>query len=345
MMKQKMATRLPAEWEPQDAILLAWPHRKTDWAPMLEQVESVYMQLVRQISRFESIIIVAPETETIRRRIVTEGIDLSPIFFRTIETNDTWTRDYGPLTVFDSDHPLLLNFRFNGWGQKFAADKDDQVTTQLYHSGAFKTAGHQLVDLVLEGGSIEVDGHGTLLTTSRCLLNQNRNPQLGQRHLEALLAKHFDIDHFLWLEHGWLAGDDTDAHIDTLARLCPDDTIVYVHCDQKDDEHYSELNQMEKQLRGFKTRAGQPFHLLPLPWPKACYEENERLPATYANFLVVNKAVLVPTYQDPADILALKTIGEAYPAREIIGIDCRPLIKQHGSLHCISMQLPRGVFA
>ena len=345
MLKQTTSTRLPAEWEPQDAVMLAWPHQKTDWAPMLQHVEAVYLELVKQISRFESVIIVAPETESIRHRIIAEGIDPAPVFFRTIATNDTWTRDYGPLTVFDSRHALLLDFRFNGWGHKFPAGKDNLVTSQLYGSGIFKMAKHQLVDLVLEGGSIEVDGLGTLLTTSQCLLNPNRNPQLDRLHLEKSLAEYFGIDHFLWLNHGSLAGDDTDAHIDTLARLCPNDTIVYVRCDREDDEHYPELTQMEKQLAAFRTRTGQRFRLLPLPWPQACHEDGERLPATYANFLVINQAVLVPVYADPADTLALTTIGKAFPDREIIGVDCRPLIKQHGSLHCISMQLPKGVLA
>jgi agmatine deiminase len=168
---------------------------------------------------------------------------------------------------------------------------------------------------------------------------------MDRYHLEAEFSDLFSANHLLWLDHGWLAGDDTDSHIDTLARLCPENTILYVHCDDTEDEHYSALKKMEQQLRQFKNHKGQSFQLIPLPWPRPCYDGDDRLPASYANFLIINKAILVPTYNDPADILAMTTIGKAFPDREIIGIDCRPLITQHGSLHCITMQLPQGVLS
>ncbi|MCW8859426.1 MAG: agmatine deiminase family protein [Deltaproteobacteria bacterium] len=344
MLNQTATRRLPAEWEPQDAILLAWPHNETDWAPIIEQAEQIYVEMISQITRFEAVIIAAPEVDPVRLRLAAEGIDLSRVSLLSIETNDTWTRDYGPVTVLDSGKPLLLNFNFNGWGEKFPANKDNLVNAKIQASGVLAVK-QQHIDLVMEGGSIEADGQGTLLTTSHCLLHPNRNPQLDRYQLEDLLASLCGISHCLWLDHGWLAGDDTDSHIDTLARLCPDDTIVYVRCDLPEDEHYPELRKMAEQLANFKTSTGQPFRLLPLPWPQACYEGTERLPATYANFLVINKAVLVPTYQDPADAVAIETIGKAFPGREVIGIDCRALIQQHGSLHCISMQLPHGVLA
>lgn len=341
----KNTRRLPAEWEPQDAILLAWPHESTDWQPILNQVIEVYIELIRQISRFEIIIIIAPELNVVRKTLEKSDIDFTRISLHQIDTNDTWTRDFGPLTVYDNNQPQLLDFFFNGWGQKFPADKDNQTTQHLHGTGIFKGVQRQSSDLILEGGSIESDGSGTLLTTSACLLNPNRNPHLNKIALEAKLSSLLGFDHFLWLDHGWLAGDDTDSHIDTLARLCPNETILYMHCDNDEDEHYPTLKKMQAQLKQFKTSSGQPFRLLPLPWPQACYDDSDRLPVSYANFLIINQAVLVPTYNDPADTLAMEVIREAFPDREIVGIDCRPLVKQHGSLHCITMQLPQGVLS
>lgn len=345
MRHQKNTYRFPAEWELQDAVLLAWPHAQTDWVDMLSEVEHVYLEVTRQISRFEHVIIVSPEPEEVRTQLSAAGIALAQIHFLQAETNDTWARDFGPVTVFNGDTVEQLDFTFNGWGNKFPAERDNRITSSLNQSGIVKSGQRKVIDLILEGGSIETDGEGTLLTTSQCLLNTNRNPDLSPQELEKQLSQYLGIDHFLWLDYGWLAGDDTDAHIDTLARLCPDSSIIYTQCDQPEDEHFLELKKMEKQLTSFKTRQGQPFRLLPLPWPQARYNDNERLPATYANYLVINGAVLVPTYQDPADELALKTLSLAFPGREVIAIDCLPLIKQHGSLHCITMQLPAGVLA
>lgn len=337
--------RLPAEWEPQDAVLLAWPHRNSDWVDILDEVLPVYLELARQISRFERVIIITPEPEVVNTQLRNAGIVGDGIYLVNILTNDTWIRDFGPITVFTNGQPYLLNFGFNGWGLKFAADQDNLVTRQLAATPLFSGIALETIGLILEGGSIESDGNGTLLTTSNCLLNPNRNPHLSQSQLETELNRLFGEQHVLWLDHGYLAGDDTDAHIDTIARLCPDDTILYVRCDDPQDEHYQEFRRMEEQLRSFTTAAGNPFRLTPLPWPQAQYDGGERLPATYANFLVINEAVLVPCYQDVADRIALESVATCFPDREIIGIDCRPLIKQHGSLHCVTMQLPAGVLS
>ena len=342
---QTNTPRLPAEWEPQDAILLAWPHEQTDWRPILNQTTQVYIELIRRISQFERIVIIAPELEIVRNTLNHAGVDIARLILQKIDTNDTWSRDFGPLTVFSEGQPLLLDFNFNGWGKKFSAEKDNQTTSRLYDTGMFNNTMKNTMKMVLEGGSIETDGCGTMLTTSECLLNPNRNPHINKQSLESYLSRQLGIEHFLWLDHGWLAGDDTDSHIDTLARLCPNDTILYVRCDETEDDHFSALKMMEQQLQRFRTKQGKPFQLIPLPWPRPCYDGDDRLPATYANFLIINKAVLVPTYNDPADILAMKAIGKAFPDREIIGIDCRPLIKQHGSLHCSTMQLPQGVLS
>ncbi len=339
-----MSRRLPAEWEEQDGVLLAWPHEKSDWLPCLEQVEPVFTEIARQISRFQRVLVVAPERRRVIDRLQAAGADLARVAVFELPSNDTWARDFGPITVFEDGEPVLLDFGFNGWGLKFAAALDNQITRGLAEAGAFRELRLESPGLILEGGSIESDGRGTLLTTAECLLSRNRNPHLDRQALERELSTLLGAERVLWLEHGFLAGDDTDSHIDTLARLAPDDTILYVACDDRRDEHYGALACMAVELERLRTRAGKPYRLLPLPWPQAQFdEEGQRLPATYANYLVINGAVLVPTYGDEKDAAALAAIGQAFADRAIIGIDCSPLILQHGSLHCVTMQLPKGV--
>lgn len=338
-----MNIRLPAEWEPQDGVLLAWPHADTDWNCCLAQVQEVYCNLIRQIIRFEQVVLVTPNLEQTGSCLATAGIASERLTLCQTATNDTWTRDYGPITIQVNGKPVLLDFGFNGWGLKFAANYDNQVTRALKQQGVF-TPAVNTIGLILEGGSIESDGSGTLLTTSQCLLSPNRNPQLSRSELEGAMRNLFGAQRILWLEHGHLEGDDTDAHIDTLARLCPNNTIVYVACDNPTDSHYGPLHTMEQELQQLSTPEGSSYRLLGLPWPSPKYDaDGNRLPASYANYLVINNAVLVPTYRDPVDNGALAMIALAYPDREIIGVDCLPLLEQHGSLHCITMQLPQGV--
>ncbi len=299
---------------------MAWPHENSDWAPILEEAQNTFSEIITAIERFEHVILVRPDTYD-------------------VPSDDTWARDFGPIIIEENGKPVLLDFTFNGWGDKFSAEKDNTVSRNLHKLGAFGTTTLRSIDLVLEGGSIESDGEGTLLTTTECLLNPNRNPQLTKELIEERLKAELGVHTILWLENGSLAGDDTDAHIDTLARLCPNKTIVYVACDDPADVHYEGLKAMELELMQFPD-----YRLLPLPWPDAKYDTNgERLPATYANYLVINGAVLVPTYNDPADEPAQEVVQKAFPDRKIIGIDCSTLILQHGSLHCVTMQIPRGV--
>jgi len=341
-----MPRRFPAEWEAQDAVLLAWPHADSDWQPILAAVDRVYLDVVAAITRFEHCLIATPEPQRVRALLATRTLDHERIRLYELPTNDTWARDFGPVTVLVNDQPRLLDFGFNGWGLKFASDQDNQITRRLQDVGAFGNTVREVIGLIMEGGSLESDGAGTLLTTNECLLNANRNPHLNRDEIAADLSSLLGVDHLLWLENGYLAGDDTDSHIDTLARLCPDDTILYQACDDPKDEHYPALTRMADELAAFRTRQGEPFRLIPLPWPQAKHdEEGQRLPATYANFLIINDAVLVPTYDDPRDDLALTQVQKAFPDRQIIGIDCTPLIDQHGSLHCITMQIPKGVLS
>lgn len=336
--------RLPAEWEPQAAVLMAWPHQNTDWQSSLAAVEPVFAAIAAAISKRARVILVAPDTQRPRRCLAAAGANLSRVHLYPLPTNDTWMRDCGPLTVLTARGPVLRDFVFNGWGLKAPAGLDNVLTRRLHAAGAFGPARLSSEPLVLEGGSIESDGRGTLLTTRRCLLNPNRNPGLSYRDIERRLRLSLGIRRVLWLEHGQLAGDDTDAHVDTLVRLAPGSGLVYVACRDRTDSHHAGLHALERELHQLRTIAGQPFRLFPLPWPAARYDAaGARLPATYANFLVINGAVLVPTYRDPCDAAAMAVVSRAFPGYEVQGIDCLPLIAQHGSLHCLTMQLPAAV--
>lgn len=334
---------LPAEWYEQSGVQLTWPHADTDWVHMLTEVQECFTAIAREIAKKELLLIVAPDIEAVKEQI-TNKVNMENVRFFECQSNDTWARDHGAITLIDSSTPRLLDFCFNGWGQKFAAGLDNQITRKAYDAKCFKAEYENHLDFVLEGGSIESDGFGTLLTTSTCLLAPNRNDAMNRVEIEEHLRSVLHMQQVLWLDYGYLAGDDTDSHVDTLARLCPNNTIAYVKCTDPDDEHYEELQKMEEQLRTFRTLKGEPYRLLPLPMADCITEDTERLPATYANFLIINNAVLYPTYNQPKnDIKAAAVLAEAFPEREIIGIDCRALIKQHGSLHCVTMQYPEGV--
>ncbi len=339
-----MNPRLPAEWEAQDGVLLAWPHRGTDWAYMLDDVRPVFVEIIRQITRFERVLLASSDVDDANGLLASAGVDMARVTIREMPTNDTWARDFGPITVIFNSQPVLLDFVFNGWGLKFPANHDNLVTARLKEQGALASS-IKKIGLIMEGGSIESDGLGTILTTVECLLSPNRNPQLDKSEIEQAMASLLGARRVLWLNHGRLAGDDTDSHIDTLARICPDNAIVYQACDNPLDEHYQELKLMEGELQAFMAPDGAPYRLVALPWPKARFDDQaHRLPATYANFLVINGAVLVPTYGDREnDEKALACIGQAFPGRVAVGINCLPLLEQHGSLHCVTMQLPAGV--
>lgn len=337
-------TFLPPEWFPQSGVQLTWPHAGTDWCYMLEEVTDCYVRMAYEIASREPLLIVTPErtkVETLlKEKLPAQAF--AQIRWADCPTDDTWARDHGFITLIDETGPLLLDFCFNGWGKKFAADQDNRINRSLMKQGVLNGTYTDHLDFVLEGGSIESDGHGTLLTTSECLLSANRNDRLNRADIEERLKSFLHVERVLWLDHGYLSGDDTDSHIDTLARFCPDQTIAYVKCEDRTDEHYEALARMEEQLRTFRTLQDEPYRLVALPMPEAIFDENgQRLPATYANFLVVNGAVLMPTYHQPAlDEQARKALQKAFPQHEVVGIDCRPLIRQHGSLHCCTMQFP-----
>jgi agmatine/peptidylarginine deiminase len=336
--------RLPAEWEPQAAVLIAWPHAGTDWAERLDAVESTYVALAAAVTRFQALIIVVADAalqQHATAKLQQAGADLGRIRFVQLPYDDTWLRDSGPITLRDGERFQLTDFRFTGWGGKFGAEQDDALIRGLVEAGVFGNAAHKRVDWALEGGGIESDGHGTILTTWRCLVQ--RHPEQSREEMSAILRESLHAERVLWLDYGYLEGDDTDAHIDTLARFAPGERIVFQACGDPTDAHHDELHRMGDELAALRTADGKPYALHPLPWAKPVMDEGRRLAASYANYLIVNGAVLVPAYGDVADDVAARIIGEAHPGRTVVQVPCRPLIWQNGSLHCITMQLPAGL--
>ena len=344
MQSTKRNRSFATEWDQQDGVILSWPHAGTDWAYMLDEVTACYIEMARAIlsDDDERLVIVASDADDVRAALGQDA-DWSRIDIIELPTNDTWVRDYGPITVYHDGAMALADFTFNAWGMKFAADCDNLVTSRLNGQGLFKLPLINCRDLVLEGGAIETDGNGTVMTTTCCLTAPNRNDALSREQLEQVLLERLGAIKMLWLDYGGLAGDDTDGHIDTLARFAPGGIILYTGCDDPSDEHFEPLMKMEEQLKQFTDTDGNHYHLIKLPLPDAIYDEISRLPATYANFLVTNHQVLVPVYGQPEkDVKACELIGQAFPGRRIVGVDCRALICQHGSLHCATMQLPKG---
>ncbi len=338
--------RLPAEWEEQSGVQLTWPHRQTDWRPYLAEITETYIALARAIVRHERLLVVTPEADAVRQ-LLTDRLGaeaLGQITIAQCDTNDTWARDHGALTLMGEGGPQLLDFRFNGWGDKFAWQYDNAITAHLCAEGLLHGQRRDYDDMVLEGGSVESDGRGTIFTTSQCLLAPHRNQPLDRAGIERRLLQRLHAHRVVWIDHGQLAGDDTDGHIDTTVRVAPGNTLLYIRCTDASDSHYADLAAMERQLQQLTTTGGAPYRLVPLPMAQPIVYDGERLPATYANFLVINGAVIYPTYAQPAnDIAAREAIAAAFPGRELIGIDSRVIIRQHGSIHCLTMQYPRGV--
>jgi agmatine deiminase len=341
---------LPAEWAPQSAVMLTWPHQNTAWASHPAQTEPVFVAIAHAVLRFEPLLISCEDPEQAKQlqEQLNQYARTAGVAFRALvlvaPSDNSWARDHGPLTVLTYQGSKLIDFSFNAWGNKFPWGKDNALNNRLLRAGAFDGSTLKSVDFILEGGAIDTDGEGTLLTTSECLLSPSRNPDYSRSGMEQLFSQLLGIRRVLWLNHGYLAGDDTDSHIDTLARFCAPDHICYVACPDENDEHYGALNAMAEGLREFRQANGEPYRLTPLPWPDAIYDENgQRLPATYASFLIINGAVLLPVYDLPQDEAAVATLQSLFPDREIIAIPCRALLQQGGSLHCVTMQLPVGV--
>ena len=332
---------MPAEWERQRAVLMSFPHEETDWhnaddEAALEASLSPFIRIAQAIAYGQAVYIICKDKSKISKLFCSTR----NMTFIEIPTNDTWIRDYGYISIKEESEIKLLNFTFDGWGRKFEASLDNAVNHALHKKGYLGVTPLETIEYVLEGGSIESDGEGTILTTSTCLCNPNRNSGTSKKDVEKKLQSTLGAERVLWLDHGYLAGDDTDSHIDTLARFVNRNTIVYIKCDDKEDEHYEALHKMETQLKSFKTKEGNPYTLISLPMTDAIYnKEGERLPSTYANFLITNGALIYPTYSDKNDAKAGDILKKLFPDKEIIPINCLKLIEQGGSLHCSTMQI------
>ena len=328
--------RLRAEWEKQRAVLMAFPHEGTDWADDLESALTPFIRIAQAIAYAQPVYIICRDKKSISDRFCSTH----NMSFIEIPTNDTWVRDYGYISIEENGETKLFDFTFDGWGGKFDASLDNLVNKTLHKKGYLGLTPLESIDFVLEGGSIESDGAGTIMTTSQCLCNPNRNGGLSKEEITSKLSACLGTQQFLWLNHGYLAGDDTDSHIDTLARFVDRESIAYVKCDDKEDEHYTSLQKMEEELQSFQTIGDKPYRLIPLPMCEAKYDQGgKRLPATYANFLITNKAVLYPTYYAHTDKKAGMIFKEIFPDKEIIPINCEKLIEEGGSLHCSTMQI------
>lgn len=332
--------RLPAEWETQSFLQLTFPHPNSDWASLLNEVSICFVDIIEAATRFQKVLVVCDSIKRVRSFFR----NTSNVYFSEIPSNDTWARDHSGITVLRNEKAIVQDYSFNGWGKKFEAELDNQITKNLFSRNILEHCRLKSINFVLEGGSVESDGQGTILTTTQCLLEKNRNPQYSQQEIEDTLKLNFGAKRVLWLNNGYLAGDDTDSHIDTIARLCNKNTIAYVGCNNPKDEHFDALQKMKMELEQFTTEDGMPYNLVELPFADPCFDdEGKRLPATYANFTIINGAVLLPVYGLKQDAEAIKILQAIFPKREIIPINCRVLIEQHGSLHCVTMQYPEAV--
>ena len=325
-----------AEWQKQRAVLMSFPHKNSDWASNLKEALVPFIRMAQAIAYSTPVYIICDNRDNISNLFC----NTRNMSFIEIDTNDTWIRDYGYISVVEDNEVKLLNFQFNAWGGKFEYNLDNMVNEILYKKGYLGTTPLKNINFVLEGGSIESDGLDTIMTTSKCLCNTNRNGGLNKSQIEEKLKEYLGTKRVLWLDYGYLAGDDTDSHIDTLARFVSKDTIIYIKCEDRDDEHFEELYKMELQLKSFRQSSGEKYNLIPLPMTSPKYNINgDRLPATYANFLITNGAIIVPTYSDKNDKKAQEVLRDIFPKREIIPIDCLTLIEEGGSLHCSTMNI------
>lgn len=343
---------LPPEWHKQSAVQLTWPHINTDWSDTMADVLPVFCDIATEILESEFLIVVCRDSGKVVEQLKTawlrkfkSAFPCSRLRVFEIKSDDTWARDHGPVSVFVEGLPVLYDFEFDGWGGKYYSENDNLITSKLYSLEAYQgNVGYEKKDFVLEGGSIDVDGGGTLMTTESCLLASGRNESLSKNEKETYLKKIFGVKNVLWVKHGYLAGDDTDGHIDMLARFCNSTTIAYVSPPENvKDEHYRELSMMEKEIKAFCNCNGKRYNCVALPMPGPVYGlSGERLPVSYANFLILNNKVLLPVYGDRKDVFAMSVLQDVFRDKRVVPVNCRVITEQHGSLHCLTMQMPEA---
>ncbi|PJJ76392.1 agmatine deiminase [Thermoflavifilum aggregans] len=334
----------PAEWHPHRATWLNWPHNEDSWPGKIQSIYPEFIRFIKELTKGEKVCLNVNDEvmeNMVRRSLEREQTDMEQIEFYRHPTNDAWCRDCGPAFLINpaaAQPKVIVDWRFNAWGGKYTPyELDDQLPEKIaqalglpvYHPG-----------IVMEGGSVDFNGEGTVLTTRACLLNPNRNPHLSQQEIEAYLQAYYGVKQVLWLEDG-IAGDDTDGHIDDIVRFVNPHTVVAVVEPNPEDENYEPLQQNLKLLKSMRLLDGKPIDIVELPMPKPVYYEGRRLPASYANFYIGNKVVIVPTFRDPEhDEQALQILSQCFPDREVVGIDSVDIIWGLGSFHCLSQQEP-----
>jgi agmatine deiminase len=338
---RELGYTMPAEWEKHDAIWLAWPYDPTTFPDRVDKVEATYVQIVKEIHTGEQVNLFVKDEQAKKKVAVlfkAAGIDLSRVNFYVFGYADVWFRDYGPIFVCNKSHELaMLHWNFNSWGEKYETLLKDRQIPEIINCKMmlryFKPG------IVLEGGSIDVNGEGTLLTTEQCLLNENRNPNLDKKQIEKFLSDYLGVNHFIWLKKGIL-GDDTDGHIDDLARFVNPTTIVCAYQEDQNDEDYAVLRENYEILCQSVDQDGKKLKIVKLPMPKVVSDEGQRLPASYTNFYIGNQKVLVPVFDHKNDAKALAIMQELFPTRKVVGIRCVDLVYGFGTIHCISQQQP-----
>jgi len=340
---RQLGYRFPAEWEPQRATWLSWPHKEESWPGRFEPIPGVFTEIVKILASFQHVninVIDRTMHDDVMKRLTEAGVDPGRLTLYPIPTDDAWCRDHGPAFVVKpgAEEPLaVIDWGYNAWGGKYPPyDQDDAVPSKV---AEYRRLPLFCPGIVMEGGAIDVNGEGCLLTSTPCLLNPNRNPHLSQAQIEWYLREYYNVEKILWVDEG-IAGDDTDGHIDDSARFVNPSTIVAVVEENREDENYLPLQKNLTQMKAMTDLAGNPFRIVALPMPRPLVFDGQRVPASYANFLIANGVVLVPTFRDPNDAVALAVLADVFPGRRVIGIDCYELVWGLGTLHCISQQEP-----
>lgn len=341
---RELGFRMPAEWEPHEATWLSWPHNPDSWPGMIEKIPPIWAKMAALLHTGEHVHINVTDIEMRAEAVILlqkEKVDFSKIHFHLFPTNDAWVRDHGPIFITregkGKKELALTNWEFNKWGGKYPPwDLDNQIPLKIAQELNLPVF---LPGIVMEGGSLEVNGQGTCLTTTSCLLNKNRNPHLNRSQIEQILKDYLGVTHFLWLGEG-IVGDDTDGHIDDLARFVNPTTVVTVLEEDPSDENYPILQENLKLLQSMQDEKGRPLQIVTLPMPRPIVYDGQRCPASYANFYIGNQVVLVPIFNDPADQKALQILQSFFPTRKVVGVPSRELIWGLGAFHCITQQQP-----